>query len=561
MEQISGFLYAKNLDTLIVNCEHPDFSHAQPVLLMIAELVQSYDACQVYKIRDTSLWQAAAKGLTPRFVLDFLRDAAKAPIPYKMQQQIAQAMTRWGKLFLLPDPPNAILLAGPNDVLIEFRKDKALQKMIASSNRNGLVFPGNLRAELKQKLAKMGYPVIDKIGYVQSEICPISLATDVTLRPYQEEAKTSFFLQGQNECGVIVLPCGSGKTVVGLSILAEIRMHTLIVVPNDMTAKQWQNEILKKTTATKELVGFYTDSDSVRPITIVTYQKVTAKTRHRVFRHLEALTNHVWGLVIYDEVHILPAPLFRLAAELQGARRLGLTATLVREDGEEKEVYSLIGPKCFEKPWKSLEQDGFIAKVRCVEIRVPLPVAAQANYLEASARARHRIAADNINKLKVVTDLCRTHKNEGILIMGQYIDFLQILARTLGCPFLFGGTSREERQNILQQFREGKQSTIVMSRIANMGIDLPQASIVIQISGLFGSRQEEAQRLGRLLRPKPTSGVFYSLVTAQTVEEQLAKHRQIYLVEQGYAYDIQNAVNDDTEETDNIEIVGMRRQR
>jgi DNA excision repair protein ERCC-3 len=561
MEHFSGFLFAKNVDTLIVDCEHPDFEPSQPILFTISELVQSFDHYQVYKIRDTSLWQAAAKGLSPRFVLDFLRDAAKAPIPYKMQQRIAEGMTRWGKLTLVPESTDSIRLDGPGTIMAELCKDKNLCKMATKATLHRLVFPFIRRAELKQQLIKIGYPVIDKLGYVQTEPCLISLCSDVSLRPYQKEARNSFFMNGQNESGVIVLPCGSGKTIVGLSILTEIQMHTLIVVPNDMTAKQWQNEILLKTTAKKEQVGIYTNPDSIAPVTIVTYQKVTAKTRIGEFRHLNALIRHVWGLVIYDEVHILPAPLFRLAAELQGARRLGLTATLVREDGEEKEVYSLIGPKCFEKPWKSLEQDGYIAKVRCVEIRVPLAGDALDEYFTARPRARHRIAADNINKLDVITQLCQFHNNEGILIMGHYIDFLQTIAKKMNCPFLFGSTSMEERQNILQLFREGKLNTIVMSRIANMGIDLPRASIVIQVSGLFGSRQEEAQRLGRLLRPKVSSGVFYTLVTAQTVEEQLAKHRQIYLVEQGYAYDIQSAANFDTEETDHIETVGMRRQR
>lgn len=496
------------------------------------------ETIHVFKLKPSSLWQAAALGLSPKSILQFLRTQMAHPIPYAMQQKIVLEMGKWGRLWLQESASQRMILRGSSQDIARVMKETEVAVLMVEWRPDGLVFPLHAQASVKRQLVRAGFPVLDKIGYLDAPHIDVSLNAETSLRPYQLEAVARFFTSEQNESGVIVLPCGSGKTVVGLGVLCQLQVHTLIVTPNDASARQWREELLTKTTLSEDYVAIYDDPSTIAPITITTYQRVTAKNRQGVYRHLDSLIQKPFGLVIYDEVHMLPAPLFRLAADLQSARRLGLTATLVREDGNEHEVYSLIGSKCYEQPWRELELAGYLANVRCQEVRVSLPDSEKISYQSATLRQKHRIAADNSMKRQIVSSLCEAHGNESVLIMGHFLEQLKQIAIDLDCPFLSGETPTEERMQAIQAFRSGQIKRLVLSRIANMAIDVPSASVAIQVSGLFGSRQEEAQRLGRLLRPGTATGIFYSLVSANTVEERMAKNRQRFLAEQGYAYDI-----------------------
>ncbi|MCL6547744.1 MAG: DEAD/DEAH box helicase [Alicyclobacillus sp.] len=492
-----------------------------------------------------------------------------------MRVLIVEEMGKWGRLWLQPAARGRLLLRGSAELVSRLAQLPEVRRLAAEARPEGIVFPRRHRAAAKQVLCNLGHPVIDKAGYQAAPPLRFSFRPETQLRDYQVEAVERFFDHSREQSGVVVLPCGAGKTLVGLAIVARLGLHALVLVPSETAARQWLEESLARTTLRPEEVSLYRPDEPLAPLTITTYQRLTARDRSGERRHFAALANHPWGIVIYDEVHMLPAPLFRLAADLQSARRLGLTATLVREDGADTDIFSLIGPKCFEVPWRELERRGFLAAVRCVEVRVPLSERDRARYAAAAPRAQHRLAALNEGKLAVVEALARRHQGESVLIIGHYLESLQAIADRLGCPVLTGQTPQPERERLFDLFRTRTVRCLALSRVANMSVDLPCASVAIQVSGLFGSRQEEAQRLGRLLRPQVREGVFYTLVSRDTVEERMAKHRQMYLVEQGYAYETWDAdalaedrvalalrtTRTGTERTMEREVVGMPERR
>ncbi|MSV75024.1 MAG: helicase, partial [Actinobacteria bacterium] len=397
------------------------------------------------------------------------------------------------------------------------------------------------RGHLKQALVKLGWPAEDVAGYVDGERHAIGLAAELWQpRPYQTEAAEGFWHGGS---GVVVLPCGAGKTIVGALAMALAQATTLILVTNTVAARQWREELLRRTTLTSDEIGEYSGAKKeIRPVTIATYQVMTTK-RQGIYPHLEVFDSRDWGLIIYDEVHLLPAPIFRFTADIQSRRRLGLTATLVREDGHESDVFSLIGPKRYDAPWKDIENQGYIAPANCVEVRVTLPDSDRMTYAMAEPEDRYRLASSAPQKITLVEELVAKHPDDQVLVIGQYLDQLAELGEHLDAPVITGASSVKERERLFSDFREGRIRVLVVSKVANFSVDLPEASVAIQVSGTFGSRQEEAQRLGRILRPKADGRTahFYSIVTRDTVDADFAQHRQRFLAEQGYAYRILDA--------------------
>lgn len=555
---MTALLYIQGDGTLLVQSGHPHYDDARYTLLSFAEMVQRVDPIHVYQVRPVTLWQAASLGVSARDILTFLRRFAAHPIPYPLQQQIVQETSKWGSLTLHKAGGNRLVLRGDAALLQVIARLPALQSLTIEGRPDGLTYHMRHRAEVKRILCSAGYPVIDRAGYRVAPSIEFSLLPTTQLRDYQTDAVDRFFSQTQEESGIVVLPCGAGKTLVGIGILARLQMHALILAPSDAAVEQWRRECLARTTLTEGQIRKYEPGVPLAPITVSTYQRVTARTRTGDRVHLRALTQYPWGMVVYDEVHMLPAPLFRLAADLQSTRRLGLTATLVREDDAVTDVFSLIGAKCYEIPWRQLERRGYLASVRCVEVRVGLDAAQTATYSTSTPREQHRVAALNEHKLQVVQAILEAHRGESVLVIGHYLSSLHQVAALLDCPVLTGQTPSMERLVLLDAFRDGQIKVLALSRVANMAVDLPCASVAVQLSGLFGSRQEEAQRLGRLLRPDTAQAVFYTLVSRGTVEERLAKHRQMYLVEQGYAYDSIDAEQMLPEERVNsCEAVGM----
>jgi DNA excision repair protein ERCC-3 len=526
-----------------------------------------------YTITPLGLWNARASGHDAESVVDVLLDYAKHPVPHALLLDIVDVMDRWGVLTLHQSPVHGLVLESTDAALLAHlleQPDLAGKTGARIDEATVTVHPSE-RGELKHVLLKLGHPVADRAGYVDGEAHRMALAheshepTDAdgtgagavttasvagssgtaggdpqawSLRPYQQRAVDTFLA---GESGVVVLPCGAGKTIVGAAAMARVSTTTLILVTNSVSAKQWKAELLRRTTLTEDEIGEYSGSvKEIRPVTIATYQVLTTR-RKGSYLHLELLDARDWGLVVYDEVHLLPAPVFRLTASLQARRRLGLTATLVREDGREDEVFSLIGPKQFEVPWKEIERDGFIASATCHEIRVPLASDMRRAYGSAEGEDRYRMAATADTKVPVVRQLVAEHPESQILVIGQYIDQLEELGEALNAPVLTGKTPEREREELYADFRAGRVRVLVVSKVANFSVDLPEASVAIQVSGAFGSRQEEAQRLGRILRPKAhaEAATFYTVVTADTVDERFAGHRRRFLTEQGYAYTIE----------------------
>jgi DNA excision repair protein ERCC-3 len=397
------------------------------------------------------------------------------------------------------------------------------------------------RGQVKQELLKLGWPAEDFAGYAEGTPHEISLTqTDWQIRDYQTQAVDKFWAGGS---GVVVLPCGAGKTIVGAAAMSVAKTNTLILVTNTVSARQWKAELLKRTSLTADEIGEYSGSlKEVKPVTIATYQILTTK-RKSEYAHLALLNANDWGLIVYDEVHLLPAPIFKMTADLQARRRLGLTATLVREDGKEGDVFSLIGPKRFDAPWKEIEAQGYIAPAACFEVRIDLPEDERLNYAISSQDERYRIAATSMVKVPVIKQLLARHKGEPTLIIGQYLDQIHAVSGALQVPEITGETPIEERERLFELFRSGQVNTLVVSKVANFSIDLPEASVAIQISGSYGSRQEEAQRLGRLLRPKADgrSANFYTLIARDTIDQDFAQNRQRFLAEQGYSYEIMDS--------------------
>ena len=550
-----GPLIVQSDKTLLLEVDHDQAEACRRAIAPFAELERAPEHVHTYRLTPLGLWNARAAGHDAELVVSVLLEYSRYPVPHALLIDIAETMSRYGRLQLVQDPVHGLVLhALDRAVLMEVMRSKRSAGLLGArlDDTDVIVHPSE-RGHLKQVLLKLGWPAEDLAGYVDGEAHAISLDTAGTsnpgkdgaprpwdLRPYQNQAIEGFWHGGS---GVIVLPCGAGKTLVGAGAMARSQTTTLILVTNTVSARQWRDELLKRTSLTDDEIGEYSGArKEVRPVTIATYQVMTTK-RKGVYTHLELLDARDWGLVIYDEVHLLPAPIFRMTADLQARRRLGLTATLVREDGREDEVFSLIGPKRFDAPWKDIEAQGYIAPADCVEVRLTMPDRDRMIYATAEPEDRYRLAATAPGKNHVVEQLVAKHEGEPTLVIGQYIDQLEELAAHLGADLITGSTTVPERQRLYGAFRTGEITKLVVSKVANFSIDLPEASVAIQVSGSFGSRQEEAQRLGRLLRPKGDGRTahFYAVVARDTVDQDFAAHRQRFLAEQGYAYTIVDA--------------------
>ncbi|MCD4655195.1 DEAD/DEAH box helicase, partial [bacterium] len=479
---------------------------------------------------------------------------SRYPVPETLLGEISDYLSRYGRIWLEKSPDNSdeLLMKSQDEMLIlELIHQPQLQEFIISRiDSRTLKVSAGLRGHLKQSLIRLGFPVEDRAGYRKGKPLEINLRSkmltgeDFGLRYYQEDSADSFWAGGSDRggSGVIVLPCGAGKTVVGMAVMNRVKQHTLILVTNTAALHQWRDELLSKTDLTPDDIGEYSgEIKEFKPVTITTYQILTYRRNKKdPFLHMHLFNRKDWGLVIYDEVHLLPAPVFRFTAEIQSMRRLGLTATLVREDGHEDDVFSLIGPKKYDVPWKVMEDQGWIARAECMEIRIPLPTNLRMQYAIAAQREKYKVAASNPEKITILKMLIEKHKNENILVIGQYLDQLNEIAEELKAPLITGKVPNKVREELYDAFRRGQNKILVVSKVANFAIDLPTAGVAIQVSGTFGSRQEEAQRLGRILRPKKSNQIawFYSLVTKDTLDQKFALNRQLFLTEQGYRYRI-----------------------
>ncbi len=527
--------------TVLLEVAHPQAEDARHDIAVFAELERAPEHMHTYRITRLGLWNARAAGHTADDMIAALERYSKFPIPQGVLVDIVETVGRYGRLVIERDDDGVLTLTATDTaVLAEISRAKKVAGLLFEKRgEHTFVIQQWARGELKQELLKLGWPAEDLAGYTPGTPHEIDLDSTggFALREYQNDAVSSFFEHGS---GVVVLPCGAGKTLVGAGAMATAKTTTLILVTNIVSAHQWRAELLRRTTLTEDDIGEYSGSaKEVRPVTIATYQILTAR-RKGEYAHLALLDALDWGLVIYDEVHLLPAPVFKLTADLQARRRLGLTATLVREDGREGDVFSLIGPKRFDAPWKEIEAQGFISPASCFEVRVDLPQSERLEYAASADDIRYRLAATAPAKLDVVKQLIEKHDGERILVIGQYLDQIEQLAEALDAPQLTGSTPVAERERLYQSFRDGETKILVVSKVANFSIDLPEATVAIQVSGSFGSRQEEAQRLGRLLRPKE-SGLpanFYTLVARDTVDQDFAQNRQRFLAEQGYSYTI-----------------------
>jgi len=538
-----GPLIVQSDRTVLLEVAHPDAENARHELAIFAELERAPEHIHTYRITRLGLWNARAAGHDAEDMLATLDRWSRFPVPPSVSIDIRETVGRYGRLVIERDDEGLLILRSTDPaVLAEVSKNKRIQPLLVGHPApHVFVIDAWARGHIKQELLKIGWPAEDHAGYTPGTPHEIELHEDGwTLRPYQRKAVDIFSDGGS---GVVVLPCGAGKTLVGAAAMAEVKTTTLILVTNTVSARQWRDELLKRTSLTPEEIGEYSgQAKEIKPVTIATYQILTAK-RKGEYAHLALLDALDWGLIVYDEVHLLPAPVFKLTADLQARRRLGLTATLVREDGREGDVFSLIGPKRFDAPWKEIEAQGFISPAVCYEVRIDLPASDRLEYAAAADDERYRLAATAHAKIGVVKDLVEKHRGEQILVIGQYLDQIDILAEALDAPQITGATPVDEREELYGGFREGRIPVLVVSKVANFSIDLPEASVAIQVSGSFGSRQEEAQRLGRLLRPK-TSGhtaSFYTLIARDTVDQDFAQNRQRFLAEQGYSYTILDA--------------------
>jgi DNA excision repair protein ERCC-3 len=541
----SGPLIVQSDKTALLEVDHPQATDARHDLAVFAELERAPEHVHTYRITKLGLWNARAAGHDSDFVLGVLDKYSKFPIPASIRVDIEQTMSRYGRLVIRKgDSGDLELYSAEPAVLLETTRQRKVNDLLLDRiDPNTWRIADWARGQIKQELLKLGWPAEDLAGYTPGIPHEIDLVQDGwNLRDYQALAVEKFWDGGS---GVVVLPCGAGKTIVGAATMAKANTNTLILVTNTVSARQWKSELLKRTTLTEEEIGEYSGSmKEVAAVTIATYQILTTK-RKAEYAHLALLNDHDWGLIIYDEVHLLPAPIFKMTADLQARRRLGLTATLVREDGKEGDVFSLIGPKRFDAPWKEIEAQGYIAPAACYEVRIDLPVDEHFEYAIANQEDRYRLAASSPAKIPVIQKLLTKHAGEPTLIIGQYIDQLHAVAGALKAELITGDTPIGERERLFADFREGRLGVLVVSKVANFSIDLPEASVAIQISGSYGSRQEEAQRLGRILRPKADgrTASFYTLISRDTVDQDFAQNRQRFLAEQGYAYEILDAVD------------------
>ncbi len=533
--------------------EHPRFTEARDALSTFAELEKSPDYLHTYRITAVSVWNAAALGLDADHIEQTLGELSCVPVPANVIKEIRAWTGRYGLLRIERRGERFELVSDDPDALADVLGHEHIRRLCIVEEDGRAWVDGLQRGSIKQSLIKIGFPVDDRGGYIDGDPLEVTLRTktrsgqDFGLRSYQEGAAQAFYAGGTvvGGSGVVVLPCGAGKTVVGMGVMNLVGTKTLILTTNTVAVRQWREELLDKTELTEDEVGEYTgDQKNVSPVTITTYQMLTwRRSKTDDFEHFSLFSRENWGLVIYDEVHLLPAPIFRVTADLQARRRLGLTATLVREDGKEDEVFCLIGPKRYDMPWKVLEGQGYIAAATCVEVRVPLDPTQRSTYALATARSKFRIASESPAKMPVIEKIIARHPAGRILVIGQYIEQLNLLARHLGAPLITGKTPNAERERLYSAFRDGSERLLIVSKVGNFAIDLPDANVAIQISGTFGSRQEEAQRLGRILRPKSdgAAAVFYSVVTLGSRDQEFAEKRQLFLTEQGYTYEIMDA--------------------
>ncbi len=532
--------------TILVEKQNSGLTPVLQMLDCFARRLKETDHLYTYQFDENTLWQAAASGIGPDFLVRWLEKYAKFPLDSWFLQQIKTSMERFGLVSLKKYTRSSFILQSKEESVIQrIRQTPGLMEEILHLGGNNLVFPMKYRGQIKEQCAKWGYPPIDEIGYTGGKHLHFHLRRNFSfpgLRTYQQKAVQAYCHPAHNwlSSGVILLPCGSGKTVVGIAIMEKIQKETLILTPNTTSCKQWVRELRDKTDLPRELIGEYTaEQKQISPVTVTTYQMLTKRdSKTGIFPHMRVFGERDWGLIIYDEVHLLPAPIFRMTADLQAKRRLGLTAALVREDGREKDVFALIGPVIFSSLWKEMEASGWISEAVCQEVRIPFSSGQEEIYQAAERRHQYRLAAENPLKVEVLEDILERHQGEQILVIGQYINQLKEIASRLGCPLITGATPQDKREKWYQQFREKKISVLLVSRVANMAVDLPDASVAVQVSGAFGSRQEEAQRLGRVLRPKQTGqkAYFYQLVTRESIDQEYAWRRQAFLREQGYQY-------------------------
>ncbi len=540
----TGPLIVQSDRTVLLELDNPRAQEARHALAVFADLERAPEHVHTYRIARLGLWNARAAGHTSDEVLNTLDTFAKFAVPDVVRTEIIDSMARYGLLTIVRDGDDLLLTSTNQAVLNEVTSQPKISELIVETRPDGSKVIGPwARGTLKQALLKLGWPADDLAGFTPGTPFDISLDTSGwALREYQEEAAERFDVGGN---GIVVLPCGAGKTIVGAAAMAKASRNTLILVTNTVSARQWRDELLARTSLTQDDIGEYSgEVKEVKPVTIATYQILTTR-RHGEYAHLELLDARDWGLVIYDEVHLLPAPVFKLTADLQARRRLGLTATLIREDGREGDVFSLIGPKRFDAPWKELESQGFISPAECIEVRVAVPDAERLTYAAASDQDRYRLASTSESKLPIIKKILDKHPDEHTLIIGQYLDQIAEISETFDIPSLTGETPVAERERLYSAFRSGEIATLVVSKVANFSIDLPDASVAIQVSGSFGSRQEEAQRLGRILRPKGADSLahFYTIVMRDTVDQDFALNRQRFLAEQGYRYTIVDAAD------------------
>jgi DNA excision repair protein ERCC-3 len=540
--------------TILLEVDHPQHAEARDALAQFAELEKSPEHIHTYRLSPLSLWNAAAGDMNAEQVLELLTTYSKYAIPTNIVVDIREYMSRYGRIKLIREGDALLLISDDTALMAEIWHHKRTQPyLLQQINSHTIQVDASRRGHIKQALIHIGFPAEDLAGYTEGSPMPMQLRTmtsqgkEFAPRAYQYAAAAAFYAGGapSGGSGVVVLPCGAGKTMVGLAAMADIQRATLILTPNTVAVRQWISEILDKTDIPPEMIGEYTgERKDICPITVSTYQILTyRRSEEEDFPHFSLFTSFDWGLIIYDEVHLLPAPVFRITAEIQARRRLGLTATLVREDGREADVFSLIGPKKYDVPWRELERQGWIATAECHEIRVNMTEDEQMNYALAEEREKYRLAAESAAKLTVTRYLAERHADDQVLIIGQYIDQLKILATELDAPLLMGKTATRQREKLYNQFRQGELKRLVVSKVANFAIDLPDANVAIQVSGTFGSRQEEAQRLGRILRPKSDGSIayFYSIVTRDTRDQEFSANRQLFLTEQGYRYVIEDA--------------------
>lgn len=545
--------------TILLETHNPRFEEARDALSGFAELVKSPEHIHTYRISPLSLWNAASLGWDAPEVIDTLMDLTKFELPQNVIADVEEYISRYGRLKLVRDDDKLFLETEDPHIMAEIMANRKVNVYVRGSVADGRVevLPDE-RGALKHALISIGFPVEDLAGYTQGTPLPIGLRDttlsghDFGLREYQVQSVDAFHAGGSDRggSGVVVLPCGAGKTVVAIGAMAKVGQQTLVLTTNVTALRQWRNEILDKTDLHPDMIGEYSgEVKEIKPVTITTYQILTyRKKKDDEFAHFHIFNEANWGLIVYDEVHLLPAPVFRAVANLQSRRRLGLTATLVREDGKEEEVFSLIGPKKYDVPWRVLEKQGYVAEASCIEIRVPWnDDDLRMEYNVADMRKKYRLAATNPGKLKVVKQLIEKHKDDRVLVIGQYLDQLHAISELIQAPVITGDTPQEERERLYKGFRDGTFPYLVVSKVANFAVDLPDANVAIQVSGTFGSRQEEAQRLGRVLRPKQTgdnTASFYTLVTQDSTEQEFSARRQLFLTEQGYRYTIENAVLD-----------------